>query len=201
MSVQTLHREEFFPTERAESPSQEDHFQWKVQPIRKFKKHTINVTNVNQDIVNENHVEDHNLHDHDVLSLDDQMTMASSACTFCDNSTGVCEINHINKEHEHVYNKVTVTNKVYKNCGKRIRGGRKNPKHMNIEHEGILNIFSTNAAGLVNGKIDSLKSEVKNMKSNIITVQETHFRKKANFKSQILFVLKLSEQKKVVAHF
>ena len=136
------------------------------------------MTNVNQDIVTENHVEDHDFHDHDVFSLDDKTTKASCACIYCDKLTGGGEINHINKEHEPVYNKVTVTNKVCKTRAKRTRGGRKNPKHMTTEHEGILNIFSTNAAGLVNGKIDSLKSEVKNMKSNIITVQETHFRNK-----------------------
>ena len=141
MSVQTLHREEFFPTERAESPPQEGHYKWKVQPVRKFKKHTINVTNVNQDIVTENHVEDHDFHDHDVLSLDDKMTKASTACIYCDKLTGVGEINHINKEHEPVFNKVTVTNKACKYREKRTRGGRKNPKHMNIEHEGILNIY------------------------------------------------------------
>ena len=60
-------------------------------------------------------------------------------------------------------------------------GVEKNPRHINMDHEGMLNIFSTNAAGLVNGKVESLRSEVLNMKANLITVQETHFRKKGKF--------------------
>ena len=35
-------------------------------------------------------------------------------------------------------------------------------------------LFCTNAAGLVTGKIDSLKSEINATKANIITIQETH---------------------------
>ena len=53
---------------------------------------------------------------------------------------------------------------------------------MNKVHQSILKIFSTNAAGLVNGKIDSLKSEVINTGANLVTVQETHFRKKGKLK-------------------
>ena len=53
---------------------------------------------------------------------------------------------------------------------------------MNKVHQSILKIFSTNAAGLVNGKIYSLKSEVINTGANLVTVQETHFRKKGKLK-------------------
>ena len=49
MSIQTLHREEFFPTERTEPPSDEGQHKWKVQPVRHSKKHAINVTNEKQD--------------------------------------------------------------------------------------------------------------------------------------------------------
>ena len=37
-----------------------------------------------------------------------------------------------------------------------------------------ITIFSTNAAGLVKGKMDSLTSEVKAIKANIVTIEETH---------------------------
>ena len=43
---------------------------------------------------------------------------------------------------------------------------------------GYLKLFSTNAASVVNGKIESLKSEIICTKSNVVTVQETHVRKK-----------------------
>ena len=41
-----------------------------------------------------------------------------------------------------------------------------------------ITIFSTNAAGLVKGKMDSLISEVKAIKANIVTIQETHSMRK-----------------------
>ena len=39
-------------------------------------------------------------------------------------------------------------------------------------------LFSTNASGLVTGKLDSLNSEVKATKANIVTIQETHSSRK-----------------------
>ena len=39
-------------------------------------------------------------------------------------------------------------------------------------------LFSTNCAGLVNGKVDSLKNEVKQSGATIVTLQETHFLRK-----------------------
>ena len=76
---------------------------------------------------------------------------------------------------------------------------RKNLRHTNKDHNGKLNIFSTNAAGLVNGKMESLRSEVQNMKSNLITVQETHFRKKGKFKIPNFIIFESIRAKKVVA--
>ena len=37
-----------------------------------------------------------------------------------------------------------------------------------------IKIFSTNAAGVVTGKVESLRNEVKATKANIVTLQETH---------------------------
>ena len=95
--------------------------------------------------------------------------------------TGGGEINHINKEHEPVYNKVTVTKKVCKNRGNG-QGGKKKPQAHDYGAQRHLNIFTTNTAGLVNVNIDGLKSKVHNIKSNIITFQATHFRNKGNLK-------------------
>ena len=41
-----------------------------------------------------------------------------------------------------------------------------------------LKIFSTNGAGVVGGKLSSLKAQVKLTKSNVVTIQETHARRK-----------------------
>ena len=41
-----------------------------------------------------------------------------------------------------------------------------------------LKLFSTNCAGVVNGKLDSPKSEVKNTGATVVTAQETHCRRK-----------------------
>ena len=59
------------------------------------------------------------------------------------------------------------------------RGGRKR-KHKSEN----LTIFSTNAAGL-NSKSDSLKNEIKTIKAAVFTIQETHFKKKGNYKLQL----------------
>ena len=37
-----------------------------------------------------------------------------------------------------------------------------------------IKIFSTNGAGVKNGKVDSLNAEVSNVQANIVTIQETH---------------------------
>ena len=78
--------------------------------------------------------------------------------------------------------KLTMAEKACKSSDYRIRRRGRNRRHVNKVHQSVLKIFSTNAAGLVNGKIDSLKSEVINTGANLVTVQETHFRKKGKLK-------------------
>ena len=60
---------------------------------------------------------------------------------------------------------------VYKN-DKRLRSASTLHVNKNIK------MFSTNAAGVVSGKLESLRNEVKATKANIITIQETHSKKK-----------------------
>ena len=50
-------------------------------------------------------------------------------------------------------------------------------------------MFSSNAAGLVKGKLDSLNSEVKATSSNIVTIQETHSVRKGKIKMPDDFVI------------
>ena len=52
-----------------------------------------------------------------------------------------------------------------------------------------INIFSTNAAGLINGKMDSLRSEIVSTASNIVTVQETHSLRKGMINMPVGFVV------------
>ena len=47
------------------------------------------------------------------------------------------------------------------------------------KNEKLLNIFSTNAAGLTN-KVQSLKSELKQLNCGIFTIQDTHLEKRVN---------------------
>ena len=42
----------------------------------------------------------------------------------------------------------------------------------------IIKIFSNDAAGVVTGKIDSLRSEVKATEANIVNIHETHSTRK-----------------------
>ena len=53
-----------------------------------------------------------------------------------------------------------------------------NKKHIGRHCSGYLKIFSTNAASVINGKKESLKSEITCTKANVVTLQETHARKK-----------------------
>jgi hypothetical protein len=62
----------------------------------------------------------------------------------------------------------------------KVKRKRKNVKHTRRHCADHLKIFSTNAAGLIKGKLDSLKAEVLSTECNIITVQETHSQKKAS---------------------
>ena len=67
-------------------------------------------------------------------------------------------------------------------------------KVVNIKHKShvssrTIKMFSTNAAGVVTGKLDSLLSEVKATKANIVTVQETHSTKKGKIPMPRQFVV------------
>ena len=57
----------------------------------------------------------------------------------------------------------------------------------NVESK-TLKIFSTNAAGLVSGKLNSLRSQIVATASNIVTIQETHSRRKGLLKMPVGFV-------------
>ena len=52
-----------------------------------------------------------------------------------------------------------------------------------------IKIFSTNGAGVKNGKQDSLKAEVRNTCANIVTIQETHCIEKGKIKMDNDFVV------------
>ena len=55
----------------------------------------------------------------------------------------------------------------------------KRPQSANKVHTNTnIKIFSTNAAGVVNGKMHSLTNEIKGTQANIITIQETHSNRK-----------------------
>ena len=59
-----------------------------------------------------------------------------------------------------------------------------------------LKMFSTNDAGVVNGKIDSLINEVKATGATIVTVQETHCRRKGRIQMDNMVVFESIRSKK-----
>ena len=99
-----------------------------------------------------------------------------------------CTNLYINDTMVHVSNNVddnsvnypenTQTNNACTNCGKKIRRGGRNKNHVKRSCSDFLKLFSTNAAGIIIGKIDSLKSEIVCTQANVFTIQETHCRKK-----------------------
>ena len=89
------------------------------------------------------------------------------------------------------------TNKTPTNCkkpnqrnGKRTRRGGVHHKVNNVSIKCVRNIklFSTNGAGVKNGKVQSLKSEVRSTGANIVTIQETHCTQKGKIKMDKEFV-------------
>ena len=58
----------------------------------------------------------------------------------------------------------------------------------NVTHKTI-KIFSTNAAGLLSGKLESLRSQVIATGANIVTIQETHSLRKGKIKMPAGFVI------------
>ena len=69
-----------------------------------------------------------------------------------------------------------------KTSNKKIRRGGRNKRPQKRNCKSSLKIFSTNAASVINGKVESLKSEVICTQSNIVTIQETHCKKKGKIK-------------------
>ena len=63
-------------------------------------------------------------------------------------------------------------------------GSRKTRKRVNKKRNmknrisSNLKLFSTNGAGVAGGKVNSLKSAVRDVKANLVTIQETHCRRK-----------------------
>ena len=52
-----------------------------------------------------------------------------------------------------------------------------------------IKVFSTNAAGLLSGKLESLRSQVIATGANIVTIQETHALRKGKIKMPAGFVI------------
>ena len=59
-----------------------------------------------------------------------------------------------------------------------------------------LKMLSTNAAGLRNGKVKSLKQEILHANANIVTIQETHYPKKGRFQMNNMVVFEAIRKKK-----
>ena len=57
---------------------------------------------------------------------------------------------------------------------KKVRRGRRRKLHVIPQCAATVKLFSTNGAGIVRGKQQSLRNEVMNTQANIVTVQETH---------------------------
>ena len=54
----------------------------------------------------------------------------------------------------------------------------------------MLKIVSTNGVGIVGGKISSLRAQVKNTQANLVTLQETHAKRKGNIQLSKMVVFK-----------
>ena len=68
----------------------------------------------------------------------------------------------------------------------------KRTKKPTVVHNKVIDsitIFSTNAAGVVTGKADSLINEVKSTRANVVTLQETHSQCKGRVKLPANFVV------------
>ena len=96
----------------------------------------------------------------------------------------------INVKHAHKIN-------VIEKCVHKVKR-HSNQLKVNGSNKKTLKIFSTNGAGIVNGKIDSLKHEVKAVGATVVTVQETHCRKE-EYKWRARWCLKPFEIRKVEA--
>ena len=94
------------------------------------------------------------------------------------------KINTVHKVTNAKYkHKVCVTTERDTNKVKRQR------KHLKVsEASKKLIVLSTNGAGIVNGKMDSLRKEVKAVVATVVTVQETHSRRKGRIQMDDMVV-------------
>ena len=81
-----------------------------------------------------------------------------------------------NESDKIVVNNSKLTNVVHRQ--KTTKRGFNKKKHMKRHNTARLKIFSANGAGIIGGKRKSLLSEVKGTGSNVVTLQETHCRRK-----------------------
>ena len=86
-------------------------------------------------------------------------------------------------------NKIKNTNLQKKHVKLVRRGGDSRRKHMKSKCASSIKMFSANCAGLRNGKLKSLNAEVYNSNSNIVTLQETHFKEKGKIHMDKCFVV------------
>ena len=101
----------------------------------------------------------------------------------------------INSVHKVINEKQTHQINVSEKCVHKIKQHTKQSKvtSSNIK---TLKMFSTNGAGIVNGKIDSLKHEVKAVGAAVVTVQETHCRRKGRIQMDNMVVFKAIQNRK-----
>ena len=86
----------------------------------------------------------------------------------------------------------------HKSCinQKRVRRGRHMKKDVKSKCSSYLKNFSTNGAGVIRGKQDSLRCEVSNTEANIVTVQEMHSTQKGRFQMPNFVVFEAIRKKK-----
>ena len=85
----------------------------------------------------------------------------------------------------------SLTNESYKNSVKNVTKSsdkgfamsrNTHKSHVKKKSNSFLKVFSTNGAGVVGGKISSLRAQVKLTEANMVTVQETHAKRKGKIK-------------------
>ena len=69
-------------------------------------------------------------------------------------------------------------------------------KKVNKENDMKIKLFATNAAGVINGKMESLKSEVAASEATVVTVQETHCKQKGKIQMNKLVSFEAIRKKK-----
>ena len=63
----------------------------------------------------------------------------------------------------------------------KVRRGFNKKQYVKRQKTIRLKMFSTNEAGIVGGKLKSLRAEVINTNASLVTIQETHCRKKGKY--------------------